>query len=74
MWGLEFRNIFRSHDEIGNTTLSQNLSKSIWKFLPKRKRKKEITAKKKRKKKKRKRKKPRNLSKDFILQKMPYDC
>ena len=56
MRGLEFRNIFRSHDEIGNTTLSQNLSKSIWKFLPKRKRKKEITAKKKEKKEKKKKK------------------
>ena len=56
MRGLEFRNIFRSHDEIGNTTLSQNLSKSIWKFLPKRKRKKEITAKKKEKKRKEKEK------------------
>ena len=47
MRGLEFRNIFRSHDEIGNTTLSQNLSKPISKSLPERKREKENYSKKK---------------------------
>ena len=71
MRGLEFRNIFRSHDEIGNTTLSQNLSKSIWKFLPKRKRKKEITAKKKKKKKE---KTQEIFTKILFFKNMPYDC
>ena len=65
MWGLEFRNIFRSHDEIGNTTLSQNLSKSVSKSLPERKREKENYSKKK---------SQEIFPKILFFKYMPYNC
>ena len=68
MWGLEFRNIFRSHDEIGNTTLLQNLSKSISKSLPERKREKENYSKKKKKK------SQEIFMKILFFKYMPYNC